>query len=105
MGDSRSIGSLQTVRGERHFTEAFDKDRTGTCSKVEFKIGLERSVSTYVFCGLAASSIFPPVASLLYCGPCTVLCVFRRVHSFVRHTSVGVIPHAVCFRFGLLRLY
>lgn len=35
---------LEPLPGERHFTEKFDKDRTGTCSKVEFKIGLERQV-------------------------------------------------------------
>eukprot|EP00903_Cladosiphon_okamuranus_P016056 g14823.t1 len=32
---------LEPLPGEKHFTENFDKDRTGTCSKVEFKIGLE----------------------------------------------------------------
>ncbi|CAB1100557.1 unnamed protein product [Ectocarpus sp. CCAP 1310/34] len=33
--------TLEVLPGERHFTEKFDRDKTGTCSKVEFKIGLE----------------------------------------------------------------
>ncbi|CAM9950179.1 unnamed protein product [Scytosiphon promiscuus] len=33
--------SLDTLAGERHFTTKFDTDRAGTCSKVEFKLGLE----------------------------------------------------------------
>ncbi|CAM9504447.1 unnamed protein product, partial [Ectocarpus fasciculatus] len=33
--------TLESLPGEKHFTEKFDRDRTGTCSKVEFKIGLE----------------------------------------------------------------
>lgn len=69
MGVTPSIGSLQTVRGERHFTEAFDKERTGTCSKVEFKIGLERSVSVCVF--PTTSHLF--LRSLQWLSCCTVL--------------------------------
>lgn len=37
-----STSGIDSLRGEEHFTETFDKGRTGTCSKVEFKLGLER---------------------------------------------------------------
>ncbi|CBJ33282.1 C2H2 zinc finger protein [Ectocarpus siliculosus] len=43
LGSTSSLvrSTLEALPGERHFTEKFDRDRTGTCSKVEFKIGLE----------------------------------------------------------------
>ncbi|CAM9499132.1 unnamed protein product, partial [Ectocarpus sp. 12 AP-2014] len=43
LGPTSSLvrSTLEALPGERHFTEKFDRDRTGTCSKVEFKIGLE----------------------------------------------------------------